>query len=184
MKNLLLIGFSVVTMLVSCKCKKATTEIIPAETVAMEVKPGESMPDKLIPVDNTGNAVTKSDAVTQEHDVVEYEANSRGFFLKIRYSNGQLYYSKDRDSNKMQPLQQLTKNQVDELNALLSSVDAAKLPELKAPTEKRFYDGAAIGGLKIIKGGKEFNSQAFDHGAPPAPIEKFVEKLLSYTEEK
>jgi hypothetical protein len=79
---------------------------------------------------------------------------------------------------------QLTKAQADELNALLDEVEAAKLPELKAPTEKRFYDGAAMANIHITKKGKTYSSETFDHGFPPATIEKLVKKLLSYTEEK
>jgi hypothetical protein len=45
------------------------------------------------------------------------------------------------------------------------------LKDLKIPTEKRFYDGAAIANLKIIyKGVNE--TPSFDHGSPPYEIKK------------
>jgi hypothetical protein len=56
MKNLVLLGFSVVTMFVSCKCKKATAEAASAETVVMEVKPGENMSEELTPATNATKA--------------------------------------------------------------------------------------------------------------------------------
>jgi hypothetical protein len=181
MKNLVLLGFSVVTMFVSCKCKKATAEAASAETVVMEVKPGENMSEELTPATNA----TKAEEATtvQVTDGLEYEANTRGYHLKVKYANGQLGYTRERDSDKMQKVQ-LTKAQADELNALLDEVEAAKLPELKAPTEKRFYDGAAMANIHITKKGKTYSSETFDHGFPPATIEKLVKKLLSYTEEK
>jgi hypothetical protein len=66
----------------------------------------------------------------------------------------------------------------------LGSFKAESVPTLKAPTEKRFYDGAAMANIHITKSGNTYSSETFDHGFPPASIEKFVKKLLSYTEEK
>ena len=54
------------------------------------------------------------------------------------------------------------------------------LNDYKAPTEKRFHDGAAIGKLKITYQGKTYESTEFDHGNPPVEIEKFVDKLQSF----
>ena len=181
MKNLALIGFSVVTMLVSCKCKKAVADAAPAEAVNMEVKPGETMPDNLVPVEKA--AKPEEMKTIQESEVVEYEANTRGYFFKVRYAGGKIGFTRERDSDKMQ-MMELTKAQVEELNTLLGTVELTKLPDMKAPTEKRLYDGAAMANLKITKGGNEYNSQTFDHGAPPVPIDKFVKKLLSYVKEK
>jgi hypothetical protein len=59
-------------------------------------------------------------------------------------------------------------------------LDLDLLSQLKAPTEKRLFDGAAIANLKITKQGKTFESQSFDHGYPPAEIEKVVNKMLSF----
>ena len=53
------------------------------------------------------------------------------------------------------------------------------LPNLKAPTEKRFYDGAAIAGLKITFKGKTFETTNFDHGFPPMEIQKVAETVNS-----
>jgi hypothetical protein len=57
----------------------------------------------------------------------------------------------------------------------LNKVDLESLPNLKAPTEKRFYDGAAIAELKITFKGKTFETTSFDHGTPPMEIQKVVE---------
>ena len=170
MKNIALVGFSVFAMLISCKCKKVTTDVAAVEaTASAEVKNPE----------NTMNSSEKA----QEAATVEYEANSRGYFLKVKYANGKLAFTNERDSDKMKEVA-LTKAQADELNSLLYSIKAESLPELKAPTEKRFYDGAAMANIHINKNGNVYSSDTFDHGFPPASIEQFVKKLLSYTKEK
>ena len=170
MKNIALVGFSVFAMLISCKCKKATTDAasVEAETNAV--------------VKNTENAMAGSDKI-QEATAVEYEASSRGYFLKVKYTDGKLAFTQERDSDKMQFVA-LTKAQTDELNSLLNSFKVESLPELKAPTQKRLYDGAAMANIQITKSGNIYSSDTFDHGFPPASIEKFVKKLLSYTTEK
>ena len=52
------------------------------------------------------------------------------------------------------------------------------LATFKDPTQKRFYDGAAIANLKVTYKEKEYQSLDFDHGAPPVEIEKIVTKIV------
>jgi len=61
-----------------------------------------------------------------------------------------------------------------EIIAAFQEVSLEELPNLKSPTEKRFYDGAAVANLKITFKGKTYESVAFDHGNPPVEIEKLV----------
>lgn len=182
MKNLVLVGLSVVTLLISCKCKKATSDSAASEqATAVEVKDGVNNQEKVITADTTPKtAVEENIDKNQESDGVVYEASSRGYFLKVKFADGKLAYTKGRDSEKMEEVV-LTKAQSDELNSLLNAFKPEVLPGLKAPTEKRFYDGAAMANLSITQKGSAFTSETFDHGFPPATIEKFVKKLLSYT---
>ena len=57
----------------------------------------------------------------------------------------------------------------------LNKIDLENLPNLKAPTEKRFYDGAAIANLNIIYKGKKYQTSNFDHGFPPMEIKRLFE---------
>jgi hypothetical protein len=63
-------------------------------------------------------------------------------------------------------------------------IDLEKLPTLKDPTQKRFYDGAAIANLKIRYHDKNYETTDFDHEFPPAEIEKLVNKIVSLAKEK
>jgi hypothetical protein len=53
---------------------------------------------------------------------------------------------------------------------------------LKAPSEKRFHDGAAMANLKIVHKEKTYQSKTFDHGTPPKEIEKLVKKINALAE--
>jgi hypothetical protein len=58
--------------------------------------------------------------------------------------------------------------------AMVKVIDVPNLSQLKAPTEKRFYDGAAIGNLSVTHNGETFGTAGFDHGNPPVEIEQLV----------
>lgn len=132
---------------------------------------------------NTDNQNTSSPK--QDNGLVaEYEAFSRGMFLKVKYSNGQITVFKDRNSSERGTAVSITKIQQEELTKLLLAIDSDGLEKMKAPTEARLYDGAAHANLSITANGKKHSCPGFDHGQPPAGVEKFVTKLLSYTQEK
>ena len=62
------------------------------------------------------------------------------------------------------------------------TVDVVKLSSLKAPTEKRFYDGAPITNLRITKNKEVYQTTDFDGGFPPKEIENLVNVLLDVAE--
>ncbi|MEL1240958.1 hypothetical protein [Flavobacterium flavipallidum] len=110
-----------------------------------------------------------------------YSANSRGFHQEIIIEN---HYANIKNDRKGKPTQ--TKiSDVDwkELIRLFKEVDLDKIKDLKSPTEKRFYDGAAIANLKINYEGKNYESQSFDHGFPPDGIKKIVTKINSFAKQ-
>ncbi|WP_136667224.1 hypothetical protein [Flavobacterium sp. H122] len=174
MKNVALILFSVFTMLLSCKCKKAVTEADSVKTVS----------DTSVNADSSSALVANlnDSSPMQESTIVEYTANTRGYHLKIKLTQNELAYTNQRDSNEFTKVS-LTDAQKAELQKLLKEIKAEKISELKAPTQKRLYDGAAHADLTITVNGNSYHSAGFDHGYPPAQIEKFINKLVSYTEQ-
>ena len=71
-----------------------------------------------------------------------------------------------------------------ELVKAFGKINLDEIPKLKDPTQKRFYDGAAIANLKIKSQDKEYETTDFDHGHPPAEIEKLVNKIVALAKEK
>lgn len=110
---------------------------------------------------------------------IEYTANSRGLYKNISIENKTALVTNRRDEKPVEI--KITEKQWGILVAELEKVNLEAIPNLKAPTQKRFHDGAAIANLKIIYKGKTYESQTFDNGFPPEKIKKLVETVLSFT---
>src|SRR6187431_274263 len=113
---------------------------------------------------------------------IEYTANSRGLYNNTVIENKTVSVTKTRDGKSVSnPLTDA------DMNALISEfqkVNLEEIPSLKAPTQKRFHDGAAMANLKITYKGETYESQTFDNGFPPEKIKNLVNTLLSFSKEK
>ena len=118
-------------------------------------------------------------AQDMETAVLEYTANTRGFYQKITIKNQMLTVSKDRNNKDKAISTKISDADWKELALYFKEVKLESLPDLKAPTEKRFYDGAAIANLKITFKDKDYETTSFDHGFPPKEIKKLVDKINS-----
>lgn len=112
--------------------------------------------------------------------ILEYTANTRGFYQKINVQNQFVSVSKNRQEVEMPRGKKISDADWKELIGYFEAIELENLATLKAPTEKRFYDGAAIANLKITIGDKTYESASFDHGFPPAEIKKLVDKINSF----
>lgn len=112
--------------------------------------------------------------------VIEYEAQTRGMYQKVLVENQTVFVANNRDEKPVEV--KISDEDWTDLTAEFEKLDLEAIPNLKAPTEKRFYDGAAIANLKITYKGKTYETKAFDHGFPPAEIKKIVTKLVSFTQ--
>ena len=152
---------SVSIFILSCNCtKKATTET----KIITETKPEKE-------------AQMAQQALSDRY---EYTANTRGFYRNIIIQDQTATISNDRNGVQKPTVIKLSDADWNELHGYFKSIDLEKLASYKAPTEKRFYDGAAIADLKVICMKKEYKSVSFDDGFPPLEIEKFVNKINSF----
>jgi hypothetical protein len=115
---------------------------------------------------------------------VEYTASTRGFYMKISIKDQMLSVSKDRNASNPATKTKITDADWEELIESFKIIDLKSISTLKSPTEKRYYDGAAIGNLKVNYKDKEYESSAFDHGFPPEQIKKFVDKINSFVKKE
>lgn len=120
---------------------------------------------------------TKNDLKTA---VLEYTANTRGFYQKITIQNQMISISKDRSGGEKPVATKISDVDWKELVGYLEIIDLDNLATLKAPTEKRFHDGAAIANLKVIYKDKIYQTNSFDHSYPPAEIKKLVDKINTF----
>lgn len=119
-----------------------------------------------------------------ETAVVEYTANTRGFYQKIVVQNKMAAVSKDRSGNDKLQTMKISAADWKELVDDFQSINLEGIPDLKSPTQKRFYDGAAIANLKITFKGKTYETNGFDHGHPPAEIAKLVNKINTFVKKE
>ena len=115
---------------------------------------------------------------------LQYTASSRGFFQKIVVINQKATISRDRNGEKFPEEIAISDKDWKEIISYFEKIDLEKIPNLKDPTQKRFYDGAAIANLKVRYQDKNYETTDFDHEFPPAEIEKLVNKIVSLAKEK
>jgi hypothetical protein len=115
---------------------------------------------------------------------IQYTANTRGFYQKIVVINQKATISRDRDENATPREIVISDADWKELVGYFHKINLEEVPTLKDPTQKRFYDGAAIANLKIHHQEKDYETVDFDHGFPPAKIEKLVNKIVELAKEK
>jgi len=123
-----------------------------------------------------GQSSTEMDSTS-----IEYSAVSRGIYQKVLVQNQTAFVTKNRNEKPVEI--KISNAQWKTLVAEFKKLNLEGIPNLKAPTEKRFYDGAAIANIKIIRQGKTYETNGFDHGFPPAEIKKIVTILVAFTEE-
>lgn len=162
MKAITLLAAMTIT-LASCNCQKKATET--TNLTAVEPK-------------NSQTTMNQESALP----VLEYEANTRGFFRKITVDNKTVTVINVRDGKPTTT--NISDADWNELVTLYKSVNKDGLATLKAPSEKRFYDGAPIANFRVVSKEKTFESAAFDGGNPPAEIEKIVNKLIAIADKQ
>ena len=131
-----------------------------------------------------GKGCDNATAQDMQNTVIEYTANTRGFYQNITIKDQLVSVSKDRNNNDKAIS---TKISDADWAALINDFKELKLEtlkDLKAPTEKRFYDGAAIANLKITYKDKSYETTSFDHGFPPKEIKKLVDKINSFSKKE
>ncbi len=114
-----------------------------------------------------------------KNTVLEYTANTRGFYMKIVVKDKTVTVSRDRSGNDKPIVQKVDDADWRALVDAFMKIDLDKLADYNDPTQKRFYDGAAIGSLSVFYKDKAYNSKEFDHGTPPVEIESFIKILLA-----
>lgn len=139
------------------------------------------------------HTISKANGVLHQESVVSesqppmrivYEANTRGFYQRITVENQMLFISKDQEGTAVPISKKISEADWKAITGFFTEIDLEAMSHLKAPTEKRFYDGAAIAHLKITYKEKEYHTPNFDHGFPPESLKKLVDKIVSLTAEK
>ena len=124
-----------------------------------------------------------SDSKEMKNTRIEYTATSRGFYQNIIVQNSELFLQNDRNNTDKKVIS-ISESDWKELVADFQLIELEKLSTFKDPTQKRFYDGAAIANVKIVFKEKDYQSVEFDHGNPPVEIEKMIQKIVELANKK
>lgn len=119
-----------------------------------------------------------------KNSVVQYTADTRGYHLKIIIVNQKATISQGRGTDNPSEVVAISDADWNQLITEFQKINLEEIPNLKDPTQKRFFDGAAIANLKIRYQDKNYETVAFDHGFPPTAIEAFVNKIVSLAKQK
>ena len=111
----------------------------------------------------------------------EYEAVTRGFYQKIKVNKETLVFSEDRTVKKSSTVK-LNNKQWNKILELVDEIKLKNLSSLKAPSEKRKFDGAAHSKLKVLYKDDLYESSSFDHGNPPPEIKGLVEYIIELSQ--
>lgn len=165
MKALTILATLIITIS-SCNCQKKATE------TALNTPSGSI---------ETASSVNKENMTkNQTLPVLVYESMSRGFFKKIIIENNTVSIQNTRDE--LPKTASITSEEMQLLAEAYKEINLKELPNLKAPSEKRFYDGAPITNLEVRTNDQVYRSTEFDGGSPPAAIEKLVNVILKIAE--
>ena len=150
----------------SCNCQKKATD-------SNVVANSEAVKDAVMSNKTQSNVPT-----------IYYDASTRGFFLAIKVENQVLYSTKDRDFKAYSHEVQISDADWAAISELAKAVDLDKVKDLKWPTEKRHYDGAAHANITFESKGVKYPANGFDHGFPPAEVEKLVNIITKLAEKE
>jgi hypothetical protein len=104
-----------------------------------------------------------------------YNAITRGRSENITLRGSTLQYKTTKESIFIN----LTKEQLAKVNTEVSKINLNEINTLKAPTNKRFYDGAMHTSILIKSNSMEYTSATFDDTNPPAELKALCDLLLN-----
>lgn len=128
------------------------------------------------------NKGCSGDKSQQEETItVEYRAISRGGLFKHIMINNKNISTISKNGETSKP-KTCSETEWEKLVSAYKTIDAKAIPNLKAPSKKFMFDGAAIATLKITINDTVYTTESFDHGNPPKEIKALVDEILLVSE--
>lgn len=105
-----------------------------------------------------------------------FNAQTRGRSENISLTNNKLTYKTLQESGSYN----LTQEELQQIQKEIAKINLNKIATLKAPTDKRMFDGALIAHLTLKTKEGNFTSSNFDHDNPPSELKALIDLLRSY----
>lgn len=110
----------------------------------------------------------------------EYSTSSRSAYKYIKVDENTISLSKKRGGKSLEIPSNVA--QWETLVELSNAIEIENLSDIKAPSKKFLFDGAALAHFRITSNGTTYESSPFDHGNPPKEIARLVKEILSIVE--
>jgi hypothetical protein len=104
---------------------------------------------------------------------ITYEAMTRGRSEMVHIKSDILTYKTHTDSKEIS----LSGKQLNALYEVLKPIKYKEASTLKAPSDRRFYDGALAATITFVTEEGSFQSAAFDDDNPPKELKELVDLL-------
>ena len=163
-----------------CDEKKNNVEMILFETLSKVNKMSYLENNTISLMNEESTLLTLQKKPQKNTFVFEYSALSRGSYKNIIIDKNTVKVLNKRNIKPL--IKPCNEIQWSLLLDMVKRVDLETISNLKAPSSKRLYDGAAIGNLSITYNGKNYTSSSFDHGNPPEELAEIVKEILSMSE--
>lgn len=118
------------------------------------------------------------ETLQSENITVTYEAASRGGYTFISINSDSLVSQASR-SPESKSIKKTSEKNWKKMIGRLQKISVENLSNLKPPSDKRLYDGAAHTTLTVTKNGVTYATQSFDDDQPPKEIEALVKAILT-----
>lgn len=115
---------------------------------------------------------------SQEVEEVVFSAQTRGSSENITVVNYNVYHKTQKDSK----THFINKDNREALEAEIKKIKLATISDLKAPSNKRSFDGAMHARVTIKIGDKTYVSSDFDDNNPPAELKPLVDLLRGFVQ--
>ena len=113
---------------------------------------------------------------SQEIEEVVFSAQTRGSSENITVVNYNVFHKTQKDSK----THFINKDNRDALEAEVKKMSLSKISDLKAPSNKRAFDGAMHARITIKIGNKTYVSSDFDDNNPPEELKVLVDLLRGF----
>ena len=113
---------------------------------------------------------------SQEIEEVVFNAHTRGSSENITVVNYNVFHKTQKDSK----THFINKDKRETLESIINKIDVSKIADLKAPSNKRMFDGALHASVSIKIGDKTYVSSSFDDNNPPAELKPLVDLLRRF----
>lgn len=124
--------------------------------------------------------VSAQGCAQQKITQIEYQAISRGFYYKASVNADHINLQPSRNAKEISVV--CAKKDWKALQKECNNINLSTIENLKAPSDKFTYDGAASAHITVTVGKKQYISNNFDHGNPPKEIAPLVNLILSLAE--